>query len=81
MKNQVTFVHLLTIVSVLIIPLIIWGVDVESRFQQVIYNKKGVKENTINIKSDRIQMQKNHEEQMRATHRIELLLTNKADRK
>lgn len=80
MKNQVTFGHLLTIVSILVIPLIVWGVNVESRFQQVIYNKESVQENTINIKSVNIQMQENHEEQMKATHRIELLLTDKVDK-
>ena len=80
MKNQVTFAHLLTIVSILVIPLIVWGVNVESRFQQVIYNKESVQENRTGLESVKVQMQENHKEQMKATHRIELLLTDKEDK-
>ena len=80
MNKQVTFGHILTILAMIIIPLFLWGVNVERRFEQVIDNKESVLENAINIKSVNIQMQENHDEQMKATHRIELLLTDKADR-
>ena len=42
--NQVTFGHLLTILAVILIPLLVWGVSIENRFEQVIDNTADIKE-------------------------------------
>ena len=42
MKEQVTFGNVLTILGILIIPLVIWGVSIEKRFETVLNNTKEI---------------------------------------
>ena len=42
MKNQVTFGHLLTVVSILIIPLLLWGVSVEKHMTNSVQRDKEI---------------------------------------
>ena len=41
-KEPVTFGNILTILGIIIIPLIIWGVSIERRFEIVIQNTKEI---------------------------------------
>ena len=79
-EQQVTFGHILTILAVLIIPLVIWGATIESRFEQVKTNKESIKklekEDTKNVDKAEI----NHKEIMELLHKIELKVENKLDK-
>jgi biopolymer transport protein ExbB/TolQ len=56
MKITLTLQHLLGIMSIIIIPLIIWGISVETRFSNSIYRiEQNEKKNTaIEKKIDKI---------------------------
>lgn len=80
MNKQVTFGHILTILAVIVIPLMVWGVNVERRFEHVIDNSKEIqtlKEYTLKS-SEKTQL--NHDEVMGQLHNIELQLKDKKDR-
>lgn len=80
MKNQVTFSHVMAILSVIVIPLIIWGFFVETRFERVKTNTIGI----INLKDDLekklVKDDKNFELILKHLHNIELQLKDKKDR-
>ena len=80
MNKQVTFGHILTILSVIVIPLMVWGVNVERRFEHVLENTKEIevlKDYSIKA-SEKTQL--NHDEVMGQLHNIELQLKDKKDR-
>jgi hypothetical protein len=84
MNKQVTFGHILSFLAIIIIPLLIWGVNLEvrdSRQDKDIFNNK---EDITEIKEDtRIMVeliQMNHNETMKGLHNIELQLKDKKDR-
>lgn len=80
MKNQVNFGHLLALFVGILIPVIIWGVNVERRFEQVIDNATDV--NNIKSRFDRKEAsnQENFDKVMDKLHDIELQLKDKEDR-
>ena len=91
MKNQVTFTHLLAIMSILVLPLLGWGVGVEKAKDQTYENKKDIEDTVDELKNIRAyittwQIQQNkvsqefHNEVMEGLHKIELKLENKKDR-
>jgi len=80
MNKQVTFGHILTILSIIVIPLMVWGVNVERRFEQVIYNANDIESITIELNGSRDDIQTNHLEVMKQLHNIELQLKDKKDR-
>ena len=53
MKSTVTFGHILTILAIIIIPLFIWGVNVETRFEKTIDNSESINE----IKKDVLKLE------------------------
>ena len=79
-EQQVTFGHILTILAVLIIPLVIWGATIESRFEQVKTNKTNIEKLERVDTDSAIERKKNHEEVMDLLHRIELQLKDKQDK-
>jgi len=80
MNKQVTFGHILTILSIIVIPLMVWGVNVERRFEQVIDNANDIESITIELNGSRDDIQTNHLEVMKQLHNIELQLKDKKDR-
>lgn len=80
MKNNVNFGHILTILAIIVIPLIIWAVNVEKRFEQVLTNAKEIEVLKTNQKEQRSENQNNHDEVMTQLHQIELQLKDKKDR-
>jgi hypothetical protein len=51
MKKQVTFGHILTILAIIILPLLAWGINTERRFEKVIENSKEILEMTTDIEA------------------------------
>lgn len=80
MKRQVTFGHILTILSIIIIPLMVWGVNVERRFEQVISNTEDIKKLENNSGDLMSLILENHKETMEGIHSLELQLKDKKDR-
>ncbi len=80
MNKQVTFGHILTILTIIIIPLMIWGVNVERRFEKVIQNTSNIKSLEMYSKDSEETIQKYHIEVMEQLHNIELQLKDKKDR-
>lgn len=80
MSKQITFGHILTILSIIIIPMIIWGVNVEKRFEKVISNTEDIKVLQERANSSAITIQNNHKEVMMGLHNIELQLKDKKNR-
>ena len=87
MKNQITFTHLTIIMSILIIPLILWGRNIETRFEQPPQNKLDIENNKVLI--NKIQDQLTQKEKsdnknfilvLEKLHDIELKVVNKKDR-
>lgn len=81
MNKEVTFGNILALLAVIVIPLIIWGVSVEKRFEQVTTNNNNIVTITLDSKEDREKMQENHDEVIEELHLIKLELKDKADRK
>lgn len=80
MNRQVTFGHILTILSVIVIPLLIWGVSIETRFKQVIQNSKDIEVVTFDLNQSHEKIEQNHLEIMLQLHNIELQLKDKKNR-
>ncbi|MCP4083254.1 MAG: hypothetical protein GY743_23790 [Planctomycetaceae bacterium] len=80
MGKQITFGHILTILGIIIIPLIIWGINVEKRFVKVIENTQDIEVLKVDYKSSSKAIQRNHNEVMYGLHKIELQLKDKKDR-
>ena len=62
------------------LPLMVWGVNVEKRFEQVIDNTGDVKELRMDSKATKRTIQQNHNEVMGGLHNIQLQLKDKKDR-
>ncbi|MEK0369723.1 MAG: hypothetical protein QQN55_01010 [Nitrosopumilus sp.] len=84
MQKQVTFGHILTILAMIIIPLFLWGVNVERRFEQTIDNTKSISEikedvNDLEEKDDEIIriIQKNQIEVINEFSDVKVLIANK----
>jgi cell division protein YceG involved in septum cleavage len=80
MNKTVTFGHILTILAIIIIPLFIWGINVEVKLEQVNDNSEDIIELKKDSKLTNIIMQKNHIEVMKQLHNIELQVKDKKDR-
>jgi len=80
MNKQVNFGHILGLLSVIVIPLLIWGINVERRFEHVIINTKDINTVTGIILSNQKRIQDNHDEVMTGLHIIELQVKDKKDR-
>ena len=80
MNKQVTFSHILTILAIIVIPLMIWGVNVEKRFEKVIENTSDINTLQMYSKDSEKTIQKNHIEVMKQLHNIELQLKDKKNR-
>ncbi len=80
MKNQVTFGHILTVLAIIIIPLILWGINVENRFEQVNFNTKEIQKGRIDFKEYQKENENNYDLILDKLHSIELMLKDKKDR-
>lgn len=80
MNKQVTFGHILTILGIIVLPLIIWGINVERRFERVIINTAEIEVLKVNQTKFRGIIQNNHLQIMGQLHLIELQLKDKKDR-
>lgn len=80
MNKQPTFGQIATLLSMIVIPLIIWGVNVERRFETVIDNKQEIQALKVNFGNLIHDMNDNHEEEMKKLHLIELQLKDKKNR-
>ncbi len=87
MKNQVTFGHFVTIMSVIIIPAIAWVVTAEKRFQQTLKNEQEIEKVKIEMKEQvRRQeikdekLQESYNKIMEGIYELKLELKDKQDR-
>lgn len=88
MKNQVTFGHFLTIMSIFVFPAIGWVINAELRFQQTIKNRQEIQVVRTELKEE-IEKREKFEDDIRGyfdvitekLHSIELKVENKQDRK
>lgn len=80
MKNQVTFTHILSILAIVILPLITWGISVEKRFEKVIVNSEEIEELKTEAEAVRMTEQEHFEVIIQKLHAIELSLKDKQDR-
>lgn len=80
LENKVTFGHAITLLSVLVIPLIIWGVRVENRFTTVEQNRKELDEIKTDIKEVIHNQDSNYKKLYDLMVDIKLQLKDKADR-
>ena len=80
MKNQVNFSHLIAVIVGILIPVGIWGVSVETRFEKMYNNSKDI----VVLKSDLREIsknnQKNFDKVLNKLHTIELSVKDKKDR-
>ena len=79
-KKELTFTNLITILGIIIIPLIIWGKNVETRLEHVLVNAEQIIEIKRELKDIKDTNQENHEELIELLHKIELQLKDKEDR-
>ena len=79
-KKELTFTNLITILGIIIIPLIIWGKNVETRLEHVLVNAEQIIEIKRELKDIKDTTQENHEELIDLLHKIELQLKDKEDR-
>jgi len=70
--NKVTFGHLLTILAIILIPLLVWGVSIENRFEQVIDNTEDIKDLEKEDKSLEDTIDTNHIEIMKVLLEIQI---------
>ena len=87
MKNQVTFGHLLSVISIFGIPFLIWMKNVEVRSQQIVRNKQEIIVVKNEIKEERAAREKierdiqaSYNKILDKLHSIELKVENKQDR-
>ena len=80
MKNQVNFSHLIAVIVGILIPVGIWGVSVETRFEKMYNNSEDI----VVLKSDLRELSKNNQNNFDKVliklHGIELSLKDKKDR-
>ena len=80
MKNQVNFSHLIAVIVGILIPVGIWGVSVETRFEKMYNNSEDI----VVLKSDLREIsknnQKNFDKVLNKLHTIELSVKDKKDR-
>lgn len=80
MKSQVNFSHLIAVVVGVLIPVIIWGVSVETRFGVVDNNRRSIESVKKDVKENRDNNQENFTKILEKLHGIELSLMGKEDR-
>ena len=80
MKNQVTFGHLIALLVGIILPVIIWGANVERRFEQVIHNTQDIELLKKDLKEASNKNQENFDKVFEYLHNIELELKDKKDK-
>jgi len=80
MKNQVTFGHVLTVLAIIVLPLLLWGINVEKRLEKVINNSEEIKLLKTELKDSKKSNQDNFDEVLEKLHNIELVLKDKKDR-
>ena len=87
MKNQVTFGHFVTIMSVIILPAIGWVITAEQRFQQTLKNEQEIEKVKIEMKEQvrRQEMkdeklQESYNKIMEGIYELKLELKDKQDR-
>ena len=88
MKNQVTFGHLLTIITGILIPFLVWMNNLEVKTQQIIHNKQEIEIVKAEVKEEREareEIEKSililNTQILNKLHDIELKLENKQNRK
>lgn len=80
MKTQVNFSHLIAVVVGILIPVIIWAVSVETRFEKVSGNAEDIIVLKIDLKELSKSNQKNFDKVLVKLHGIELDLKDKKDK-
>lgn len=80
MDKQPTFGQIATLLSIIVIPLMIWGVNVERRFETVIKNSEEIKALKTTLNNYIRDSNENHIEIMEQLHNIELQLKDKKNR-
>ncbi len=88
MRNQVTFGHFLTIMSIFVLPAIGWVITAEQRFQQTIKNEQEIEKVKMEVK-DQSRKQELKDEKIQASYNkimegiyeLKLELKDKQDRK
>jgi|TARA_R110000851_G_scaffold3153_1_gene12866 uncharacterized membrane protein len=80
MNTQVNFSHLIAVIIGILIPTVIWGVSVETRFEKVYSNSEDI----VTLKEDLKELSKNNQinfdKVLVKLHDIDLSLKDKKDR-
>tara|TARA_R110000823_G_scaffold296572_1_gene416567 strand:+ start:354 stop:596 length:243 start_codon:yes stop_codon:yes gene_type:complete len=80
MKTQVNFTHLIALIIGILIPAVVWGVSVETRFEKVYNNTDDI----VVLKGDLKELYKdnqiNFDKVLVKLHDIDLSLKDKKDR-
>ena len=74
MNKQVTFGNILTILAIIIIPLFLWGVNVERRFEQTINNTEDIQSLQIQGRDMKDLIQKNQIEVIEGISELKVLI-------
>ena len=80
MKNQVNFSHLIAVIVGILIPVGIWGVSVETRFEKTYNNSKDIVVLKLDLREISKNNQKNFDKVLNKLHTIELSVKDKKDR-
>ena len=80
-KKGVTFAHILIVLGSIIIPLILWGINVENRFVQVNFNTKEIQRGQLNFREFKKETENSYLKILTKLHNIELILKDKQDKK
>lgn len=80
MNKTVTFGHILTVLAIIIIPLMVWGINVERRFEHVITNSNSINGLEKDVKSLQEDNNKNYIKILQELTEIKLELKDKKDR-
>ena len=80
MQKQVTFGHILSILAIIVLPLLVWGINVETRFEKVIENSNNINIIKIEQKENSLLVNENYIEIIKQLNRIELKVNDKKDR-
>jgi hypothetical protein len=80
MKNGVNFSHLIAVIVGILIPVIIWGSSVETRFEGVNSNSEDIIILKLDLKESSKSNQSNFDKVLLKLHEIELSVKDKKDR-
>ena len=80
-KKGVTFAHILTVLAIIIIPLVIWGFNMEKQSLQINFNTKEIQRGRLDFREFKKETENSYLKILTKLHNIELILKDKQDKK